>query len=73
MRRTNAIFMLSARTGTKKFQPNGLLPHFAKLKPRIQAHICLENDDTTFTARETLEIAQTVGVPCVLYICITIG
>ncbi len=39
---------------------------FQELDPQVQAHICLENDDTTFTARETLDIAQTVGVPCVL-------
>lgn len=39
---------------------------FKRLDKRIQAHICLENDDKTFTAKETLEIAQTVQVPMVL-------
>ncbi|WP_338055201.1 UV DNA damage repair endonuclease UvsE [Shimazuella alba] len=39
---------------------------FQRLDPRIQAHICLENDDKTFTAKETLHIAQKVGAPMVL-------
>jgi UV DNA damage endonuclease len=52
--------------GDKEVSAKRFITTFRKLDPRIQAHICLENDDTTFTARETLEIAQTVGVPCVL-------
>jgi UV DNA damage endonuclease len=52
--------------GDKEVSAERFITTFRKLNPRIQAHICLENDDTTFTARETLEIAQTVGVPCVL-------
>jgi UV DNA damage endonuclease len=52
--------------GDKEASTERFITTFRKLDPRIQAHICLENDDTTYTARETLEIAQTVGVPCVL-------
>jgi UV DNA damage endonuclease len=52
--------------GDKAVSAKRFITTFRKLNPRIQAHICLENDDTTFTTRETLEIAQTVGVPCVL-------
>lgn len=40
--------------------------HFRLLDPRVQAHICLENDDKTFTAKETLDIAKKVGIPMVL-------
>jgi UV DNA damage endonuclease len=37
-----------------------------KLRPEIQKRITLENDDKTFTALETVEIAERVGVPMVL-------
>lgn len=40
--------------------------NFRKLDPKIQTHICLENDDKTFTAKETLAIAKEVGIPMVL-------
>ena len=42
------------------------IDRFKRLDQRVQAHICLENDDKTFTAKETLEIAQVVQVPMVL-------
>jgi UV DNA damage endonuclease len=42
------------------------IDRFQRLDRRIQAHTCLENDDKTFTAKETLEIAQAVDAPMVL-------
>jgi len=40
--------------------------HFAALPERIRRRITLENDDKTFTAKETLEACRAVGVPMVL-------
>jgi UV DNA damage endonuclease len=40
--------------------------NFQRLRPDIQARITLENDDKTFTALETLVIAERVGIPMVL-------
>ncbi|MVO99761.1 UV DNA damage repair endonuclease UvsE [Paenibacillus lutrae] len=45
----------------KRFQA-----HFANLDETVQRRLTLENDDKTFTARETLEICEQVGVPMVL-------
>lgn len=42
------------------------LTNFGSLPERIRRRITLENDDKTFTARETLEAARQVGVPMVL-------
>lgn len=39
---------------------------FQQLDQRVQAYICLENDDKTFTAKETFEIANACHVPMVL-------
>ncbi|MBA4493545.1 UV DNA damage repair endonuclease UvsE [Paenactinomyces guangxiensis] len=52
--------------GNKESAGQRFIDHFKRLNPLIQAYICLENDDRTFTARETLDIAQRVGVPMVL-------
>lgn len=40
--------------------------HFRELPAALQARITLENDDKTFTARETLAVCQNVGLPMVL-------
>ncbi|NEW08082.1 UV DNA damage repair endonuclease UvsE [Paenibacillus sp. SYP-B3998] len=40
--------------------------NFKALRPEIQKRITLENDDKTFTALETLELAEQVGAPMVL-------
>ncbi|MBD0382329.1 UV DNA damage repair endonuclease UvsE [Paenibacillus sedimenti] len=45
----------------KRFADN-----FMTLRPEIQERITLENDDKTFTALETLELAEQVGAPMVL-------
>lgn len=52
--------------GNKTISTERFLQNFQRLDPRIQAYICLENDDKTYTALETLKIAQRVGVPMVL-------
>ncbi len=39
---------------------------FAALPDRLRRRITLENDDKTFTAKETLEACRAVGVPMVL-------
>lgn len=51
--------------GNKPESKERFVQNFKRLDPRIQAYICLENDDKTFTAFETLEIAQRIGVPMV--------
>jgi UV DNA damage endonuclease len=40
--------------------------NFNELSPSLRSHVTLENDDKTFTALETLEICEQVGVPMVL-------
>lgn len=40
--------------------------HFAELAPGLQERITLENDDKTFNAPETLEVARSLGLPMVL-------
>ncbi|WP_044641090.1 UV DNA damage repair endonuclease UvsE [Risungbinella massiliensis] len=52
--------------GDKEKAGARFIENFRRLDPKIQAHICLENDDKTFTAKETLAIAKEVGVPMVL-------
>ncbi|HZG55190.1 UV DNA damage repair endonuclease UvsE [Paenibacillus sp.] len=42
------------------------LRQFGELPARIRHRITLENDDKTFTAKETLEACKAVGVPMVL-------
>jgi UV DNA damage endonuclease len=42
------------------------LRQFADLPPRIKNRLTLENDDKTFTAAETLEACEVLGVPMVL-------
>jgi UV DNA damage endonuclease len=50
----------------KKAAGERFVQRFFQLDPRVQAYICLENDDKTFTAQETFEIAKSIGVPMVL-------
>ncbi|TCW36170.1 UV DNA damage repair endonuclease UvsE [Laceyella sacchari] len=52
--------------GNKEDSMERFLSNFKRLDARIQAHLCLENDDTTYTAAETLQLAETAGVPMVL-------
>jgi len=52
--------------GDKEASGRRFIEQFAKLERRIAERITLENDDKTFTAAETLEIAEEVGVPMVL-------
>ncbi|MDD9271116.1 UV DNA damage repair endonuclease UvsE [Paenibacillus sp. GCM10023248] len=52
--------------GDKQKAAKRFIQNFAALRPEIRHRITLENDDKTFTAGETLEIAETVGVPMVL-------
>jgi len=42
------------------------ITHFNGLDPEVKGRITLENDDKTFTARETLEACEQVGAPMVL-------
>jgi UV DNA damage endonuclease len=52
--------------GNKKAAMARFLKQFAALDPRIVRRITLENDDKTFTASETLAVAEQLGVPMVL-------
>jgi len=40
--------------------------NFAALRPELKRRVTLENDDKTFTAIETLEVCESLGVPMVL-------
>lgn len=52
--------------GNKKQAHARFLRQFEALPERIRHRITLENDDKTFTALETLEAAESAGVPMVL-------
>ncbi len=52
--------------GNKEKSFARFLDNFSKLSERIRRRITLENDDKTFTAAETLQACQRVGVPMVL-------
>jgi UV DNA damage endonuclease len=52
--------------GDKAKAGERFVTHFKRLRPEIQSRITLENDDKTFTALETLVIAEQVGIPMVL-------
>jgi UV DNA damage endonuclease len=52
--------------GDKEKAGERFITHFQMLRPEIQNRITLENDDKTFTALETVEIAERVGAPMVL-------
>jgi len=52
--------------GNKTVSHERFIRQFNALPERIRRRITLENDDKTFTALETLEAAEAVGVPMVL-------
>ncbi|MDF2645093.1 MAG: UV-endonuclease UvdE, partial [Paenibacillus sp.] len=52
--------------GDKEKAAKRFIQNFSALRPEIQRRITLENDDKTFTAQETLDIAEKVGAPMVL-------
>jgi UV DNA damage endonuclease len=52
--------------GNKEVAAQRFIANFERLDPRIKQRLTLENDDKTFTARETLEVCEQVGVPMVL-------
>jgi len=52
--------------GDKVTAGKRFVEQFRGIEPRIAKRITLENDDKTFTAAETLAIAEEVGVPMVL-------
>ncbi|WP_270165287.1 UV DNA damage repair endonuclease UvsE [Paenibacillus sp. SYP-B4298] len=52
--------------GDKERAGQRFLEQFAPLSDRYKRRITLENDDKTFTAEETLRIAEQSGVPMVL-------
>ncbi|WP_284643763.1 UV DNA damage repair endonuclease UvsE [Paenibacillus silviterrae] len=52
--------------GNKETARARFIANFTELPERIKERVTLENDDKTFTASETLEVCETVGVPMVL-------
>lgn len=52
--------------GSKQTSGERFVVQFEGASDRLKRRITLENDDKTFNARETLEIAERVGVPMVL-------
>ncbi len=51
--------------GNKEAACQRFIQQFGAMDKRIRERITLENDDKTFTARETLEAAEELGVPMV--------
>lgn len=54
--------------GDKQKSGERFVRQFGALPWEIRRHITLENDDKTYTALETLEIAEQVGTPMVLHL-----
>lgn len=52
--------------GDKTEAGNRFVRQFGELDEAVRRRMTLENDDKTFTARETLDICERVGVPMVL-------
>jgi UV DNA damage endonuclease len=52
--------------GNKATARARFIERFSKLPERIARRLTLENDDKTFTARETLEVCEAIGAPMVL-------
>lgn len=52
--------------GNKPESMERFIRQFGELPAKIQVRMTLENDDKTFTALETLEACETLGVPMVL-------
>ncbi len=52
--------------GDKAAAGKRFVEQFGRIEPRIADRLTLENDDKTFTAAETLAIAEEVGIPMVL-------
>ncbi|MFC5470799.1 UV DNA damage repair endonuclease UvsE [Cohnella suwonensis] len=64
-RATNNIHV-GGSYGDKIKSGRRFIDQFRGIDPRITSRITLENDDKTFTAAETLAIAEEVGAPMVL-------
>jgi len=64
-RATNNIHV-GGSYGDKDIAGRRFVEQFRTIEPRITERITLENDDKTFTAEETLSLAEEVGVPMVL-------
>jgi UV DNA damage endonuclease len=64
-RATNNIHV-GGSYGDKNVSGRRFIEQFRTIEPRITERLTLENDDKTFTAAETLRIAEEVGVPMVL-------
>jgi UV DNA damage endonuclease len=65
IRATNNIHV-GGSYGDKELSGKRFIEQFNRIEPRITERIILENDDKTFTAAETLSIAEQVGAPMVI-------
>jgi UV DNA damage endonuclease len=52
--------------GDKAAAQERFMEHISQLPERLRNRLTLENDDKTFTAKETLDTAQALGLPMVL-------
>ncbi|SNR87333.1 UV-damage endonuclease [Anaerovirgula multivorans] len=52
--------------GNKKTASERFIKNFQEMEKRYQDRIILENDDKSFTAKEVLEICQSLSIPMVL-------
>jgi UV DNA damage endonuclease len=60
------ILHVGSSTGGKEKAINRFKENFIKMPKEITSRIALENDDKTFTAKETLEICKELSIPMVL-------
>jgi len=65
-KRTKCNIHVGGAYGDKTKAAARFVSNFSKLEPEVRDRITLENDDKTFTAAETLDICERVGVPMVL-------
>ncbi|MBJ6362792.1 UV DNA damage repair endonuclease UvsE [Paenibacillus sp. GCM10012307] len=65
-RTTKCNIHVGGAYGDKEAAGERFIRQFADLSARYRNRITLENDDKTFTAKETLEIAEASSVPMVL-------
>ena len=60
------VIHVGGRTGGKELGIERFIKNFTNLPSKIKSRIILENDDKSYTAKETLEICKKLNIPMVL-------
>lgn len=64
--RAKLVMHLGGSYGSKDKARQRFVERFELVPPRVRDRLMLENDDKTYTARETLEVCEELGLPMVL-------